>query len=432
MTITDLVLSTADRPWQRDPAAVSGGVRVALEFDGTADQVIRGFGGCVNELGHRALAQLSAADRETVLDLLFGPEADGLRFTVARVPVGASDYATSWYSHNETPGDFEMRAFGIERDRSALLPYLLSARRRVPGLRVVASPWSPPTWLKTPPVYNHGTLVADARHRDAYALYLARFTEAYAGEGVPVGELHVQNEPGADQKFPSCVWTARAMADFVGGHLGPAFRERGVDTEIWVGTINDDAIATTATDWRDHAFACLVDPRAAPFVRGVSMQWAGRANIAALHRAFPDLPLTQSESECGDGTNTWQYAMYVNELFRHYLSNGVGTYLSWNMVLAEGGLSTWGWAQNSLVTVAGGTFTVQPEFWVTKHYAHFVRPGARRLELRGPWSARSVAFENPGGGRVVVTGNPLDTAVTVELGTDTVTLPPSSVATVLL
>ena len=162
------------------------------------------------------------------------------------------------------------------------------------------------------------------------------------------------------------------------------------------------------------------------------MQWAGRANIAALHRAFPDLPLTQSESECGDGTNTWQYAMYVNELFRHYLSSGAGTYLSWNMVLAEGALSTWGWAQNSLVTVAGGAFTVRPEFWVTKHYAHFVRPGARRLGLRGPWSARSVAFENPGGGRVVVTGNPLDTPVTVELGTDTVTLPPSSVATVLL
>lgn len=432
MTITDLVLSTEDRPWHRDGTTGDGGPRVAVDFDGTTDQVMRGFGGCVNEIGYAAVQQLPVPDREAVLDLLFAPGGDGLRFTVARVPVGASDYATSWYSHNETPGDFGMHAFDIGRDRVALLPYLRDAQLRVPSLRLVASPWSPPSWLKSPPVYNHGTLIADDRHRDAYALYLARFAEAYAGEDMPVAELHVQNEPGADQKFPSCVWTARDLADFIGGHLGPTFAGRDGAPEIWVGTVNDDVLATTATGWQDHAFTCLIDPLAAPFVRGVSMQWAGRANIAALHRAFPDLPLTQSESECGDGTNTWRYAMYVNELFRHYLSNGAGTYLSWNMVLPEDGLSTWGWAQNSLITVAGDRFTIRPEFWVTKHYAHFVRLGARRLGLRGPWSARSVAFENPDGSRVLVTGNPLDTPVTVDLAGDTFTLPPASVATAVL
>lgn len=435
MRVVDMVTTTEARAWSREQSpAGAAALPVELELGSGTDQVIEGFGGCFNELGQVALATLPAAARDEILDLLFAPGADGLRLTTGRLPIGASDYATSWYSHDERPGDLAMESFSIERDHELLIPYLRAARQRQPDLRLVASPWSPPTWLKHPPVHNHGTLVWRPEILDAYALYLARFTEEYAAIGLPVAQVHVQNEPVSDQKFPSCVWTADQFRDFIRGHLGPLFQRRGVASEIWVGTINEDPVGTAATAWNDHPFVCLTDPACARYVAGVAYQWAGRAAIAALHAAFPAVRLAQSENECGDGRNTWDHARYVNELFRHYLGNGAGTYLYWNMVLPEGGHSTWGWPQNCLITVdpGGAGWRIRPEFWVMKHYSSFVGPGARRRRLAGPWSARSVAFTDPAGRTVVVTGNPLRRPVELRLAGESIPLPADSITTVVL
>jgi len=85
-------------------------------------------------------------------------------------------------------------------------------------------------------------------------------------------------------------------------------------------------------------------------VKGVGFQWAGKA-IAGIHRQYPDLPLYQTEQECGDGKNDWRYCRYAWTLMKHYLRNGASAYLYWNVSLKKGGVSRWGWAQNSLVTV---------------------------------------------------------------------------------
>ncbi len=115
----------------------------------------------------------------------------------------------------------------------------------------------------------------------------------------------------------------------------------------------------------------------------------------------------QTENECGDGTNTWTYALYVFDLMWHYFTNGACAYTYWNMVLAEGGESTWGWKQNSMFCVTEeGQVRCNPEFYVMKHLARFVKPGAIRLGLRGPWSAFALAFANPDGSLAVLTANP--------------------------
>ena len=116
----------------------------------------------------------------------------------------------------------------------------------------------------------------------------------------------------------------------------------------------------------------------------------------------------QTENECGDGKNTWAYALYVFSLMQHYINNGVVAYVYWNMVLPPGGVSTWGWPQNAMITAdpEGGRITHNPEFYVMKHCANFVKPGAVVCGLRGPWQAMSVAFRNPDGRHVLVTANP--------------------------
>ena len=84
-----------------------------------------------------------------VLHQIFDPE-DGLRFNFCRVPMGANDYALEWYSLNETDDDFAMKDFSIARDERILIPYINSAMAIRPDLKLFASPWRPPTWMKRP------------------------------------------------------------------------------------------------------------------------------------------------------------------------------------------------------------------------------------------------------------------------------------------
>ncbi|PST45603.1 hypothetical protein CPA40_10120 [Bifidobacterium callitrichos] len=117
----------------------------------------------------------------------------------------------------------------------------------------------------------------------------------------------------------------------------------------------------------------------------------------------------QTESECGMGDNSWQYAEYIFHLVNHYLTHGAIAYTYWNMVLA-GTESTWGWHQNSLFSVdtEAKTFTRNPEYYVMRHYSHFIKPGARVLDVEGRFSSMASAYENPDGTLVVVVQNALD------------------------
>jgi len=333
---------------------------------------------------------------------LFDP-ADGCRFNFCRLPIGASDYAAEWYSLNETDGDFAMETFSIARDRRILLPYIKAALALRPDMELFASPWSPPTWMKRPRAHNHGRFVMEPRYLDAYALYFCKFIEAYAAEGVTIRQIHPQNEPVADQKFPSCVWRGAQMRDFIRDHLGPTLASRHPQVELWLGTLNCD-------EFNNYPLPILTDPAARRYLCGVGLQWAGKYMVQQVHETWPDLPLMQTENECGDGQNTWSYAGYVYALMRQYIRNGVNAYIYWNMVLQEGGDSTWGWKQNSMLTVdpVRRTCTRRPEFYVMKHLSRYVLPGATVLGVSGDWSGNALAFENPDGELVLLVHNPLD------------------------
>lgn len=398
--------------WQNLDYAEEQGGSASLSFTGEEFQTVEGFGGCFNELGYLSLRHLSDEDRRQLMHALFHPEGEH-RFTICRLPIGASDYAERWYSHNEHDGDLAMEHFSIERDFEYLIPYIREALSYNPELKLFASPWSPPTWMKTPKAYNYGTLRWEPEILRAYALYFVKFVQAYREAGITIHQIHVQNEVIADQKFPSCVWTGEQLREFIADYLGPAFEEHGLDTEIWLGTINapepwEELMKKKTTDFDDYAGIVLSDPAAYRYVKGVGYQWAGKYAIQRTVASYPELRYMQTENECGDGLNSWGYARYVYNLFQHYWTNGVNAYIYWNMVLEPKGRSTWGWEQNSMATVEpeDGRLTRNPEYYVMKHYARYVVPGAKRIGLRGPWTGKSVAFRNPDGSLVVVVNNP--------------------------
>lgn len=447
-------VTTSDEPWQSRGAlsvtAASSTPHVIAKMD-QPKQIIEGFGASFNELGWTSLAFLEPHTRDEVLRELFAPGV-GAGLNLCRMPVGANDFSRDWYSYDETPGDFSLEQFSIAQDHDTLVPFIRAARAQQPDLRLWASPWSPPSWMKTNGHYagaipvpgwndtdnglhadqvgSEGTdmFILEEPYLRAYADYFARFIDAYSELGIPIGMVMPQNEFNSPQVFPSCTWTPDGLARFL-RHLSPVMRERGV--EVFLGTLErgDDRLIGDI----------LQDPDLSAQVSGFGAQWEGKKAVAALHRLHPDLRIYQTEQECGDGRNDWRHARYAWRLMKHFLGNGATAYMYWNISLLDGGRSRWGWTQNSLVTVDphDNSYRFTHEYYLLKHVAAFVKPGARLIDT---WSLAGyddqLVFLNPDGSTVVVIQNDLPDSsdVTLLLGDRMVsaTLPADSFNTIVV
>jgi glucosylceramidase len=265
------VSTTKEAYWNQQEVVQTAAGPANLSLTNQTGRIIEGFGGCFNELGFTALENLPEEERSKVYDELFSPDG-ACKFTICRLPIGASDYALEWYSHNEVDNDFTMEYFNIDRDRKYLIPYIKEALKRNPDMKLFASPWSPPTWMKFPKAYNYGKLRWEKEILEAYALYFVKFIEAYEQEGIKIHQIHVQNEVVADQKFPSCVWSGEELQEFIRDYLGPAFEKHNIETEIWLGTINgivNELFQKSASDYDQMANVVLSDPEAKKYIKGV-------------------------------------------------------------------------------------------------------------------------------------------------------------------
>ena len=392
-------------------------------------QVIKGFGTCFNELGWASLNLLSVKDRESIFKELFSPNF-GANFNICRMPIGANDFSINWYSYNETDGDFEMKKFNINRDLNNLIPFIKNARKYNPSLSIWASPWSPPSWMKYNKHYAAKSMLGDANFKSeewgmdfkgisnglakdkegkegsdmfiqedkyykSYALYFAKFIDAYKKQNLSIDMVMPQNEFNSAQVFPSCTWTAAGLSKFI-SYLGPEMKKRDVD--IFFGTM--ERANTKLVD------TVVLDTQSSKYIKGVGFQWAGKEAISTIHNTYPKLTLYQTEQECGNGKNDWKYCAYSWDLMKHYFKNGVNAYMYWNTSLKQGGISTWGWKQNSLISVdtLNKTFTYNYEYYLMKHFSHFVKPGAKRLNTIGAFT-NILAFQNPDKSIVIVVQN---------------------------
>ncbi|MDR2773485.1 MAG: beta-glycosidase [Tannerella sp.] len=417
------IVSTPEISWQtqdeNDIKWEEGNAETTIITNNTL-QTIEGFGTCFNELGWTSLNLLSDEDRLSVMKELFAPGV-GANFAICRMPVGANDFSRNWYSYNETDGDFGMEKFSITNDCETLIPFIREAQHFNPSLRIWASPWSPPSWMKYNKHYacavpddrlagkyrndltadRQGAEGADMFIREeayfkAYALYFRKFIEAYRNEGISIFMVMPQNEFNSCQIFPSCTWTAAGINEFAGKYLGPEMDEIGV--ELMFGTM--ERANTLLTD------TLLNDELSKRYIHGVGFQWAGKGAVGKIHADYPDLKIYQTEQECGNGKNDWSYCCYVWDLMKHYLSNGVNVYTYWNTSLEKGGISRWGWSQNSLITVDPNTKTYKYnyEYYLMKHFSRYVLPGAKRIDVSGE-SDDILAFGNEDGSIVIVMYN---------------------------
>jgi glucosylceramidase len=424
-----LITSAPGKYWQPGQLTELTGGAADLRVDVAAKlQRWDGFGGTFNEAGWAALADLDPPERERALGLLFD-ERQGAHFVYGRIPIGASDFALDRYTLSERSDDYQMEAFSIERDRARLLPFVRAALAVNPRLRLWASPWTPPGWMKQNGSTDGGRIRDEPKILEAYALYLARFVEAYRAEGISIEAVQPQNEPGYEQTYPTCLWTPELMTRFIGAYLGPTFSRRQSGAEIWLGTLS-------APEDARHVGTALADPVASRYIKGIGLQW----NMLSAVPGFATehgLPIMQTEHRCGNypwrkdsfnvsrAPNDHAYAEETWGLITSWIRAGVNSYLAWNMVLDTVGMNLdvqRPWPQNALLTVDrdARALIVTPAYHVFRHLSQFVEPGARRLGTSGDGDA--LAFENPDGTIVTVLHNPGDAPRVLNLGVREATL----------
>jgi glucosylceramidase len=407
---------------QEKPALSFGAARaprltIAVN-DAVEYQRMDGFGASLTDSSAWLLShQLTESQRKETLQLLFSP-ASGLGLSVLRQPMGASDFALSTYSYDELPpgqNDPEMKHFSVDRDRAYIIPILREALALNPNLKIIATPWSPPGWMKT-----SGSMIQGALLPTAYAplaKYFVRYIESYKAAGIPIYAITMQNEPlNVPHDYPGMGMTAREQAVFLRDYLGPALRDAQLNTKVMIFDHNWDLI--------DYPIQVLDDAKAAAFAAGIALHCYGGSVTAQreLHERFPakDIWLT----ECSGGE--WQSGKLLQQQVRLIIGatrNWAKSVVLWNLALDQnhepylGGCTTC----RGVITVnhAARPSQITPtvDFTALAHASKFVAPGAHRVDSNTfeQGSLEDVAFRNPDGSLVLLVMNSSTAAITFNI-----------------
>ena len=430
---------TVGEPEERTP--ISFGPQRAPELtifvnDAKQYQTIDGFGASITDSSASLLRnKLSEPQFQKIMEQLFDREK-GIGLSLLRQPMGSSDFALEDYTYDDIPpgeSDTELQHFSIEKDQRYIIPVLRAALAINPQIKILATPWSPPAWMKSNDSLVKGALRPE--DYDALARYFVKFVKAYEQAGVPIFGVTMQNEPlNIEADYPSMIMSASEQAAFLASALGPAFRAAGVRSKIFIFDHNWDLI--------HYPIEVLAEAKAAAYASGIAIHCYG-GNAAAqseLHERFPTLAIWMTE--CSGGS--WQRGNLLDEQVRLIIDstrNWSQSVILWNLALDQNHEPHLGGCKNcrGVITVkdADGAGEAVPtvDFTALAHVSKFVRPGARRIESNtfGPGSLEDVAFRNPDGSLVLLVLNSGSKPVTFNLGWDkkyaVYTLPRNSAAT---
>ena len=405
----DVVLNDA----QSTPATIDNGAAAPamIEIDATRRyQRMVGFGAASTDASAWLLRmRMNSAQRTALMKELFGPPP-GLQISFIRLPIGASDFSQTHYSLDDPPHgqpDPQLRHFSLAPIRETVLPVVREALSLNRSLRVMASPWSAPGWMKSNGSLVKGTLLP--QFYGAFADYLVKYVDAMEARGVPIFALTVQNEPHFEPgNYPGMRLDAAARAQLIGEYLGPALARRRHPTSILEWDHN--------WAWPEEPLQVLSDPPAASYIAGVAWH-CYKGHVAAqtpVHLAHSDKDAYLTECSGGGWQHPSDPALLsmTRELIIGATRGWARGVLLWNLALDESAGPHLGGCTNcrGLVTIDSrtGEVTRNPEYYVTAHASRFVHPGAQRIESNETDSGLdNVAFRNQDGSVVLIAANSL-------------------------
>jgi glucosylceramidase len=368
-------------------------------------QAMDGFGFSLTGGSAHHLMGMSAKARAALLKELFSTEGEGIGVNYLRISIGASDLNAYPFSYNDLPEgeiDTAMEKFDLGPDKTELIPVLKEILAIYPALKIMASPWSPPKWMKTNNDSRGGSLKPE--YYEAYAKYFLRYIREMQKLGIRIDAITVQNEPLHPGNNPSLLMQPEEQLIFVGDFLGPAFRRAGIKTKIVIYDHNADR--------PDYPISILDDEEARKYIDGSAFHlYAGGIDaLSKVHEAHPDKRLYFTEQWIGGPGNFKEdMAFHIRELIIGAPRNWCRTVLEWNLSsdpeykphTDRGG------CDRCLggVTIDRDSVVRNPGYYIIAHASKFVRPGSIRVASNNSKELPNVAFKTPQGKLVIIVFN---------------------------
>jgi glucosylceramidase len=376
--------------------------------------------------------------RAEIITKYFHP-VNGLGYSIGRVHIHSCDFALGNYTYVEKY-DTELKTFDISHEKKWVIPFIKAAEEvRKDKIMLLASPWSPPEWMKTNGEMNNGGKLIE-EYASVWARYYAKFIKSMKEEELDIWAITVQNEPAATQVWDSCIYSGEEERDFIKNHLGPTLEKEGLeDIKVYIWDHNRDIIV-------ERAEKVLDDPEAAKYVYGVANHWYVSEefeNLSKVHDKYPNKHILFSEGcqEGGVHLGSWLTGERYGRNMIGDFNNWQEGWLDWNLILDEtGGPNHVGNLCDAPIIADTKTQEIHynSSYYYIGHFSKYVKPGSVRVEVNveGNTNLQHVAFLNEDGIIAMVLMNETDNAEDFNIQLDgkygAYTLPPHSIVTVII
>lgn len=412
----NLWLTTPDRTslFAEQPAGLAltkgNGETPTIVVDDTVHfQPMDGFGFALTGGSAELLMRMTPDARTKLLRELFAPNAEeSIGVSYLRVSIGSSDMNEHVFTYDDMPDgelDPQLAHFGLGPDKANVVPVLKEILAINPQVKILGSPWSPPSWMKTNDASKAGSLRPE--YYQVYAQYFVKYLQAMAAEGIHLDAITVQNEPLNKNNTPSLYMPANEENAFIKGALGPALQAAGLATQIILYDHNCDR--------PDYPLQILADPQANKYVEGSGFHLYG-GDVSAMtqvHNAYPQKGLYFTEQMVIEkpGELPFKIVDPVSRVVIGATRNWAQNVLLWNLAAdphngphtADGGCPIC----QGAITLDGDSVTRNIAFYTIAHVSKFVRPGSIRIGSSGPAESdlAEVAFERPDHKKVLLVAN---------------------------
>lgn len=366
----------------------------------TTYQTMDGFGYTLTEGSCEVISGMAATQQNQLLNDLYNPST-GLNASVVRISIGASDLSSSSYSYNETSGDTNMNNFSLNGpDLTYLIPIIKKIKLINPNIKILATPWSAPRWMKTNNSWIGGSL--QTQYYAAYAKYFVKYFDAMQAQGISIWGITPQNEPENPHNEPSMLMNSTEQKNFINNQLGPQMAAAGYGN-----------IKIIAFDHNCDNTAYPIDVlNNSGYVDGAAFHlYLGNISAMSTVRNATNKNVYFTEQYTGsNGSFSGDFGWHIQNVVIGSTNNWSKTVLEWNAANNPSlGPRTPGGCNTCLgaVTVNNSTnYTKNVAYYIIGQISKFVKPGAVRIASSSTsGSIFSAGFKNPDGSIALVVYN---------------------------
>ena len=370
-------------------------------------QTVDGFGFTLTGGSAQLINAMDAEKKVDLLRELFGTDSNSVGISYIRISIGASDLNSAAFSYDDVPSgqtDLPLANFKLnadEKEGTGLIPLLKEIITINPTIKIIATPWSAPVWMKDNNSFTGGSL--QTQYYDVYAKYFVKYIQQMQTAGITIDAITPQNEPLNPGNTPSLVMTAVQQRDFIKNNLGPAFQTAGLTVKIIVYDHNCDQPGYPTT--------ILGDAAAGSYVNGSAFHlYAGDIGaLTTVHNAYPDKAVYFTEQwTSGSGSFNGDFQWHIKNVVIGSMRNWSRVALEWNLANdpsfnphTPGGCTEC----KGALTINGSAIQRNVAYYIIAQASKFVPAGSIRIASNNTGNLYTVAFSCPDGKKVLIVLN---------------------------